>query len=472
MELERPDARGASGWIGRIRSALRQTGRQYRDLNHVPAARRLLVAATFSYIGDACNVLALVALSYKLGDGAVGVGFMLALGLLPRALFQGLSGSLVDRHPGPRLLIASQLALAVMGVSFAVLAVVPNLWLLYGLTLVTGTLRTLALPAFELELMAVTPPEHYGTANGLHAMARTAGDLFGPLLAALLLTLVGPVPLFVLNGLSYLGIAIAVARASGPRTAPAPESDGNTAPALGYRTLLGRTDVRYYAALTIAEYGLYMGTMAVFVVQSRALGLGDGGVGLFYTAIGVGSLVGGLAGGAGAYQGRRVFVLTAATTAIFALSMTGFALAGAFALAFLALALAGGLGDLGEISALTGFQHRLPAAVYGRFFSLFLMATGIGAVLGAIAAPLLTEAFGIGPALAMLAAPVIAVAVPFGLREGLAGRAFSMPTLVPEPEPEVAGFGMFDPSPEPEPEPTPSPWTRSPSLTPRLSRLG
>ena len=457
-----------SGWLARIVAAVRQTGGHYRELNQVPAARRLLVAATGSYVGDGFNTVALIALSYKLGDGALGVGFMLAISLLPRALFQGLAGGLVDRRPGPALLIASHLALGGLVCAYAALAVVPSLWLLYGLALAAGIVRTVAMPAFEVELMAVTPPAHYGTANGLHALARTAGDLVGPLLGGLLLALVGPVPLFLLNGTSYLGVALAVATNGGRRNAPAP-ADAAPATALGYRALLARADVRFYAALTVAEYALYMGAIAVFVVQSRAFGLGDGGVGLFYTALGVGSLVGGIAGGSGDYRGRWVFAVTAAATAVFALGMAGFAVAGGLALAALALALAGGLGDLSEISALTGFQHRLPAAVYGRFFSLFLMATGVGAVLGAILGPLLTGAFGVGPALGLLALPVVAVALPFALREGLADRAFAIPALAPDPEPEVVGYGMFVPPPDPAPAPGPA--ATGPSLTPRLSRL-
>lgn len=467
------DATPGSGLTGRAAAAARRTVRQYQQLGAVPTTRRLLLAATGSYIGDRFNTIALIALSYKLGDGALGVGVMLALFMLPRSLIQAPAGTLVDRYPGPRLLVVSHILLAVLGASFALLDAIPNVWLLYGLVLAMGTARTVAMPAFEVQLMAVTPPEQYGTANALHTMARTMGELVGPLLGGLLLALTGAIPLFLINGLSFLLVAGAVMRSGRTAIAPAPSPASSHEPApsgeLGYRALLRDREVVLYTALTVANYALVMAAIAIFVVRARSLGLGDAGVGIFYSALGIGALVGGLAAGAGNYQGSRVFAMAAAAAVVGAAGIVLFGVAGGVLIAIAALVLNGVTGDLEEVSALTGFQHRLPAAVYGRFFSLFLMATGLGGVIGSLVGPALAEQMGAGAGLALMALPVVALAVPWGLRASLAGQRIPTPNLVPAFEPEVVGYGLFGvPS---ESDLIPDGRVGGPALAPRMSRL-
>ncbi len=339
-----------------------------------------------------------------------------------------------------------------------------------------GTARTVAMPAFEVQLMAVTPPAQYGTANAPHTMARTMGELVGPLLGGLLLALIGAVPLFLLNGLSFLLVAGAVLRDHRARTVPGAAVAAHPEPAtsasgdgLGYRTLLRDREVALYTALTVANYALVMGAVAIFVVRARSLGLGDAGVGVFYAALGIGALVGGLAAGAGNYQGSRVFVMAAAAAVVGAIGIALFGIAGGVLIAVAALVLNGVTGDLEEVAALTGFQHRLPAAIYGRFFSLFLMATGLGGVIGSLVGPVLAEQLGAGTGLALLAVPVLALAVPWGLHAGVAGHRLSAPTSVPALEPEVVGYGLFGvPS---ESDLIPDGRVGGPALAPRMSRL-
>lgn len=463
-----------AGWLGRVRGAVQGAVGRYRELGALPDARRLLLAASGSYVGDRLNTIALIALSFELGDGALGVGGMLALFMLPRLLVQGPAGALVDRFPGKGLLVVTLGLMAVGAAAFALLAVAPSLWLLYGLTLVLATLKTVSMPAFEVRLMAATPAEQRGTANALHTVAFTVGDFVGPLLGGLLLAWLGATPLFLLNGLSFVGVALAVARTGGDAKAAAEaaeaEAEAPSAPAgLGYLALLRRPDVGLYAGLTVATSVLIMGTIALFVVRSQELGLGEGGVGLFYAIMGVGTLVGGLAAGAGSYTGPRALLVAAGAAAVGALSQVLFGAAGGVALAFLGLAIFGLTGDLEEIAALTSFQNRLPERVYGRFFSLFLMANGLGGLVGALLGPLLAEAAGAGTALGLMALPALALALLFALREGGLRPRLSAGGFAAMPEPEVVGHGLFgvpsasDVLPDREPGGL--------TLVPRLSRL-
>lgn len=415
----------ARGQLGRASAAVRRGAARYQEIGALPDARRLLLAATGSYIGDRLNTIALVALAYTLGDGALGVGGMLALTMLPRLLAQGPAGVLVDRFPGTGLLVVNQTAMAVVAAAFALLTAVPHLWLLYALTLALATLKTVAMPAFEVQLMGATPPERRGTANALHTVAMTAGEFVGPLLGALVLAWAGAIPLFLLNGLSFLGVALAVARRRRtPDRAVKTADEGADGPASGrvaalmgggYGALLRRPDVALYAALTVAGSVLILGTIALFAARADELGLGAERVGLFYAVVGIGSLVGGLLAGAGSYTGRAGLLVAAAAAGVGALSPALFGAAGGVVPALLALVVFELALDLEEVAALTCFQHRLPAAVFGRFFSLFLMANGLGGVAGALLGPALAEQVGTGTALTLLAVPAVALALLLGI---------------------------------------------------------
>lgn len=469
-----PSTAPAAGPLQRMQEALQQTVGSYRELGSLPDARKLLGAAALSYAGDRFNTIALITLSFNLGDGALGVGGMLALFSLPRFLIQGPAGALVDRYPGPRLLVVSQVLLAVVAAAFALLAVLPSIWLLYGLVLTMGTLRTVALPAFELQLMGIVPPERRGTANAVHLLMMTAGDFVGPLLGGLILVWLGAVPLFLLNGLSFLVVTVAIMRLRGAQRS---STGGHTEeePAAqaartgeGYLTLLRRPDVALYTAVTVFTSALVMAAMALFVVQAINLGLGEGGVGVFFAVISIGTAIGGTLAGAGSYLGPRAILIAAGAVVVEALGLVLFGLAGGLGLAIVGLILFGLTADLEEIAMITYFQNRLPEHLYGRFFSLFLIAAGAGGLIGPIAGPLLAETWSVGIALTLLALPALALTVVFALREG--GIQATMP--VPSsstPEPEVVGFGLFGVPSQSDLLPDAMPGGRA--LAPRLHRL-
>ena len=437
----------STGLIGTLRGAATDGAARYRALGSARETRRLLLAAAGSYAGDRLNTIALIALSFELGDSALGVGGMLALMAVPRLLIQAPAGALVDRFPGKRLLMLSQALMAVVAASFALLAVLPSLWLLYGLALAMAVVRTVDLPAFELRLMALTPPEQRGTANAVHMLAWTAGEIVGPILGALLLALAGATPLFILNGLTFLVVLRVIAslpeRIAAAEEEPEEEHAATGSPAAvpGYRALLGRSDVMLYLVSTVAACVTILGTVPLFIVRAHDLGLGDGGVGVFYLTMGVGTLIGGLLAGAASYTTRRALAVAGLTGAGGALFVIVFGFAGSLLLALPALVFYALIGDVQELSGMTYFQHTLPERVYGRFVSLLLMATGLGGLIGALGGPALAELIGTGATLTVLAIPTLVTCGLLALREG--GMRLALPPFLPALEPEVVGHGMF-----------------------------
>ena len=453
MDLAATGEQALERWQDTLKSAIQASVGRYRDLGALPDARRLLSAAAGSYVGSEFNAIALIALSYSLSGGAFGVGGMLIVSSLPRLLVQGPAGALVDRYPGPRLLILTQCLLAVLAAGFALLVFMPSIWLLYGLIFVSGVVGTVDVPAFELRLMNLVPPAQRGTANALHVLAMSSSGLVGPMLGGVVLGLFGALPLFVLNSVSFLTVAATVSRlrpAHPAAVAAEPTAEAAAATArTGYGDLLRRPGVALYTALVVTSSVFGVTAITLLIVRAHELGLGDGGVGMFFTVSALGALLGGVVAGGGSYDGPRAFVVTAAASIAWIVALALFGFANSLMLAVPMLLLAGIMGQIEEIAGLTAFQNHLPESVYGRVFSLFLIAGAAGALAGGLLGPALAETAGTGPSLVLLGIPVVALAVVFGIRLGNIRPALNLPT-VPALEPEVAGHGLFGlPTPRP-----------------------
>jgi sugar phosphate permease len=418
--------------VGQLKAVSHGAQQSLQRYQRLLAARNiwlLLGSATISYIGDWFNIVALTALSYQVAGGAIGVGGMLAVTLIPRLIFQGPAGALVDRSPGRRLLMLALLLLGVLSSLFVVLTWVPLLWLLYMLVFATETVQTVVRPAFMVLLMRLVPQAQHGVANALHSILMTVGASLGPLLGAILLPLLGAAALFILNGLTFVVIALAVRLLRDEPTAQTEElisqepginaaSDeqaSESGQAQSYWWLLRQPAVVLFIGLTLASSLLILGTMALFPVRSQNLGLGESGVGYFYAMVPIGAFIGGIIAGIGTYTTRLALMLVAGAECISALCQMLFGLSQSPVLALIALAAFGVSMELGEVAGVTFFQNQLPDKIYGRFFSLFLMAHGAGGLFGALLAPLLEQALSAGSVLVLFALPTLGLASALGL---------------------------------------------------------
>ncbi|MFT4037346.1 MAG: MFS transporter [Thermomicrobiales bacterium] len=391
----------------------------------------LLVGFGFlSEIGDWFNMVALISLAFHFSDSAAGVGGLLALRMVARLLLQGPAGAFVDRHAGRRLLFASQIGMALVAACFLLLVRWPSLYLLYPLVIALEGVNAVARPAFMVELRNEAPPDQRPAATGALFASMTTAQLIGPLLGAAALAPLGAGGVFALNSLTFLAVAFAVTQLRGGLRGAAPAADASSgegeeageAPATGYRWLLRRRDLTAFALVCLMLALLVQATITLFVVQANRLDLGDAGIGLFYAAVAAGSIAGSVAGGA---RGNAPSALRAAATAmtICAVALALFGAAPALVGALVALAIAGFATDYYEVVGLAYFQEAIPGQIYGRFFSLFLLALSAGGMAGALVAPQLEARLGLTATLGVLAAPAAALAVLFALAAGHLERA-------------------------------------------------
>jgi MFS family permease len=384
----------------------------------------LLVGAGFiSEIGDWFNMVALITLAYRYADTAEGVGGLLAVRMVARLLLQGPAGSFVDRHGGRKLLFGSQIVMSLVAASFLLLVRWPNLYLLYVLVIALEAANAVARPAFMVELRAEAPVAERPAATGALFASMTTAQLIGPLLGALALAPLGVGGVFLLNALTFLAVALAVTQLRGgllgrpvdqPNLPEEVGEDAIEAVPTGYHWLLRRRDLTAYTLVCLLLALLVQATITLFVIQANHLDLGDSGIGVFYAAVAIGSLSGSVAGGARG-NAPAALVVAAVAMAICAGALALFGAAGSLVVALVALAIAGFATDYYEVVGLAYFQDAIPGHVYGRFFSLFLLALSGGGLIGALAAPFLESRWGLTVTLGVLALPAGVLAVVFGV---------------------------------------------------------
>ena len=406
---------------GNWRAPLLSAARRYRDLFRDRNSARLLLAAIGSAVGDWLNFVAIVIIASRLGIDELAVGGALAIRFVPRLLFQGPAGALVDRLPGRGLLAASQLAMAIVAAGFLLLDVLPRLWLLFTLIFLLESVYTIARPAFAVQVLRVVPAERRGGANAVLGFGLTAAQFIGGWLGGVLLGAFGDGPLFVINSLSFIVLAGVVLTI---RTPPVPAPDDATDPVStpvpavpleqapvpdnhGYAGLLRLPDVRPYLVQQICVVVLIQAAVALFVARSQELGRDVADAGVFISMVGLGLLIGSALGGIGHYFGPSALVIVAGAELLSGLALVIFGWEESWPVALLTLVGVGIGSAISEVAGSTFYQHRLPHAVYGRFYSLYLLAFWIGGLIGSLLGPLLHLDQSVGATLLVVALPTV-----------------------------------------------------------------
>lgn len=238
--------------------------------------------------------------------------------------------------------------------------------------------------------------------------------------------------LFIVNGLTYVVIALAVARVwtgrqrsdvteDPPALETEPEADTQQHIAVsagasgGYRMLLRRGDILGFGFTTILGTMIMQGASSIYILRSIELGFGEDGLGMFYAVNAAGAIIGGLISGLGTHLTKSVLFMVAAMETFNAIGFGLFAVVPWPLLVLAILMLIGMTTEIAETPALTYFQHTLPEEVYGRFFSLFLTAVRVGGLVGVLLVPWLGQHIGAANALLALAITGAVVAITYGL---------------------------------------------------------
>lgn len=359
--------------------------------------RRVLFGAFLSNIGTWMHNVVLGAIAYDLTESSTFVGLIVFAQLGPMLLLASVGGILADRYDRRRLLVTvvlSQLVLSLM-LAGVTLADSPDKLALLAVTFCVGIGQAIYAPTFTALLPQLVDDADLAGAVSLNSAQMNTARVIGPVIGAVLYTLIGASAVFVVNAGSYLFVVAALWSLRLPRVGhDTAASRGLRALGDGYR--IARADpVVWRCLVTITTYSLvslpFVGQFPVLAERNLDIGTRSTAYGVLYACFGIGAVLGALSIGT-VLSGHSKSAITRWGLVGFAGSLAVLALLRMPALAYPVVAVVG-FNYLALVTSLmTVVQEQLDNRVRGRVMALWIMGWGGTVPVGNLVAGPLIEA--------------------------------------------------------------------------------
>ncbi len=337
--------------LRRFTSAARGTLADTRPLR-TPAYRRLWSAGIVTVIGAQLTVVAVPTQIFALTGSSAYVGLTGLFGLVPLVVFGLWGGAIADAVDRRMLLLVTGAGIAAMSLALWVMAASGSgdVWLVLVLFAVQSALLAINQPARSAVIPRLVTPALLPAANTLNFTVFTFGAVVGPLLAGVLIPIVGLPVLYLVDALALLATLWATWRLP---PMPPPTADGARARAGLPEVVAGFRYAAMHKVLLVSfladVIAMALGMPRILFPEMAERTFGDppgGGValGLLFAAIPAGTVVGGLFSG-WLSRVRRQGVAVTVAICVWGLGVALFGLTHTLWLAVLLLAVAGA-GDL------------------------------------------------------------------------------------------------------------------------------
>jgi MFS family permease len=350
-----------------------------------PNYRIFFVGALISNIGTwmsrvAQDWLVLVDLT---DHSATAVGLVTGVQFLPALLLAPWAGMIADRFPKRRVIEITQSAMLVTSLIQAALILtgVVQLWHVFLLAALQGVASAVDAPARQTFVSEIVGPELLANAVGLNSASFNAARLIGPGVAGLMIAAWGTGWVFLVNGLSFLAILLALGRLETATLASPRRSRGGGQIRAGLAYVRHRPDIILLMVIVflLGTFGLNF-QMTTALMATTIYDKGPGEYGLLGSIMAIGSLTAALLA-ARRPRPRLRIILAALVT--FAISSCAAALAPSYEL-FAVLLIPVGLSALTILpSANSMIQLSVDPEMRGRVMALYMAIFMGGTPLGA-----------------------------------------------------------------------------------------
>ncbi|MGN9762617.1 MFS transporter [Streptomyces sp. SD31] len=311
-----------------------------------PAYRRLWSSTIVTAVGSQLTAVAVPKQIYDITGSSAWVGAASLAGLLPLIVFALWGGAIADSMDRRRLLLITNSGIAVTSVLFWLQAVtgLASVTVLMVLLAVQQAFWGLNAPARNASIARLVPAGELAAANALGSTVMQIGQVVGPLLAGVLIPVIGLAELYLIDALALCITVWAVARlpALPPLAATVKRRAGVREILAGFRYIaLHKVLLLSFLADVIAMvFGMPRALFPQLASQTYA-SYGEGlALGLLFAAIPIGAVAGGLFSGTFSRARRHGWMVIGAVVA-WGAAITGFGLSGSLWLAVMFLALAG-----------------------------------------------------------------------------------------------------------------------------------
>jgi predicted MFS family arabinose efflux permease len=347
-----------------------------------------------SQVGSSFTLFALPLLVYKLTHSATNLALTTAANFVPYLLFGLVLGALADRIDRKRMMLLTDVGRAAVIVVLPVLALSGALRVedIYAVAFVQSTLGILFNCGEFAAIPSLVGRDDLIAANGRIMATNSAGQILGPILAGVLVTLMSPADLLFFDAASFLVSAASLAlirRSFNAVDRPGPANAG--VPGL-LRDV--RAGLQYVWSQPVLRTISLMMALINFVASTensqlvlfakRVLGASDSEVALLFAAGAAGVVV--ISMSAGPIRRRLSFAVTAiGALAVSGLTVVAMALIGSYPAALVLWAASSGFGLLLNINTAALRQAVVPNEMYGRVVSISQVLAWSAIPLGALA---------------------------------------------------------------------------------------
>jgi MFS family permease len=312
----------------------------------IPAYRRLWSSTIVTAVGSQLTAVAVPKQIYDITGSSAWVGAASMAGLLPLIVFALWGGAVADSMDRRKLLLITNIGIAVTSVLFWLQAVsgLDSVAVLMVLLAVQQAFWGLNAPARNASIARLVPEDQLPAANALGSTVMQTGQVIGPLLAGVLIPVIGLPELYLVDAVALCVTVWAVYRL--PSLPPLASAVARRA---GVREIVA--GFRYISAHKVLLLSFLADIIAMVFGMPRALfpqlasqtyaPYGEGlALGLLFAAIPIGAVVGGLFSGTFSRARRHGWMVIGAVVA-WGAAITGFGLTGSLWLAVVFLAVAG-----------------------------------------------------------------------------------------------------------------------------------
>ncbi|MEW2515693.1 MFS transporter [Streptomyces sp. NPDC046870] len=310
----------------------------------IPAYRRLWSSTIVTAVGSQLTAVAVPKQIYDITHSSAWVGYASLAGLVPMVAFALWGGAVADTVDRRRLLLVTNLGIAVTSLLFwaQAFAGVDSVVVLMVLLALQQAFFGLNSPARTASIARLVPAEQLPAANALGSTVMQTGLVAGPLLAGVLIPVIGLPELYLIDALALCVTVWAVFRL------PALPPLGATARRAGVRAIA--EGFRYISRHKVLLLSFLADIVAMVFGMPRALfpelaadtygSYGEGlALGVLFAGIPVGAVLGGLFSGVFSRARRHGWMVIGAVVG-WGVAVAGFGLSGNLwvAVAFLAAA--------------------------------------------------------------------------------------------------------------------------------------
>ncbi|CAM5472015.1 MFS transporter [Streptomyces spiroverticillatus] len=319
----------------------------------IPAYRRLWSSTIVTAVGSQLTAVAVPKQIYDLTGSSAWVGAASLAGLVPLVVFALWGGAIADAVDRRKLLLVTNCGIAVTSVLFWLQAAtgLDSVLALMLLLAVQQAFWGLNAPARTASIARLVPAEEIAAANALGSTVMQTGQIVGPLLAGVLIPVIGLPDLYLIDALALCVTVWAVYKLPALPPLDTAGTDGARSrrrPA-GFREILA--GFRYIASRKVLLLSFLADIIAMVFGMPRALfpqlasetyaPYGEGlALGLLFAAIPVGAVLGGLFSGTFSRARRHGWMVIGAVL-VWGAAIAGFGLSGSLWLAVAFLAVAG-----------------------------------------------------------------------------------------------------------------------------------